>query len=411
MNGKVKAVGLVTALVGSSLLGGCSNLVPKEEVEQQISQKESIIIEREAEVQSLRARLSETEQQLLSEQSRAAQLREDISSSKSALSTQNGSLASLLPPQARPGECYAKVLIPPSFRTETERVLEREAGDRVETIPGKYAWTEKRILVKEASEKIEVIPARYEWREEKVLVKPAVTRLQVVPAKYKTVTEKIIEKQGQIAWKQGKGLYTKINGNASIYSNAAKRILSSNSLRTNDGRKIEHTGETICLVEEPPKYRTITKKVLASAETTREAVVTPAQYKTIRKKMMVTPPQTRTIPIPAGYKSVRVQQEVEPPKTRRIPVPAKYKTIEKKVFVNDGSSEWRLVLCETNMTPDIVRQLQASLKREGVYSGPVDGVIGTATMRSVDAYQRRNNLPRGGITISVLERLGISTTR
>ena len=409
MNGKIKAVGLVTALVGSSLLGSCSNLIPKEEVEQQISEKESIIMEREAEVQSLRARLSETEQQLQVEQNRADQLRETVSS-QSVSGLQSEALSSLLPPQAKPGECYAKILIPPTYRTETERVLEREAGERVETIPGKYAWSEKRVLVQEASEKIEVVPARYEWREEKVLVKPAVTRLEVVPAKYKTVTEKVVEQQGQITWKQGKGLYTKINGDTSVYSNAAKGILSSGSMRTADGREIEHTGETICLVEEPPKYRTITKKVLASPETTKEVVVTPAQYKTVRKKVMVSPPTTRTIPIPAEYKTVRVQQEVEPPTTRRIPVPAKYKTIEKKVFVNDGSTEWRLVLCETNMTPDVVRQLQAALKREGSYSGPVDGVIGTATMRAVDAYQRRNNLPRGGITMSVLERLGVSTT-
>jgi outer membrane murein-binding lipoprotein Lpp len=407
MNGKTKMVGLVTVLVGSSLLGGCSNLVPKDEVERQISEKES-------QVESLREKLYQTEQQLEFEQNRAEQLEESVSSqSLSSASAQQNALASLLPPEAKPGECYAKVLIPPTYRTETETVLEREAGERVETIPGRYSWTEKSVLVKEASERIETIPAQYDWVEEKVLVKPAITRLEVIPAQYKTVTEKVLEKQGQIAWKQGKGLYTKINGDTSIYSSAAKGILAQNSLTTmtsSSGRKVEHTGETICLVEEPPKYTTLTKTVLASPETTKEVVVTPAKYEIVRKKVVVTPATTRRIPVPAEYKTVRVQQEIEPPTTRRIPVPAKYKTIEKQIAVNDGGSEWRLVLCETNMTPDIVRQLQAALKREGAYSGPVDGVIGTVTMRAVDTYQRRNNLPRGGITMSVLKRLGISTT-
>lgn len=412
MNGKMKAVGLVTALVGSSFLSGCSNLIPKEEVEQQLSEKESVIMEREAEVQSLRARLSETEQQLQVEQS-------CCTTSRETKAAQSGDHAVVLPPNARPGECYAKVFIPPVYRTETDRVLEREAGERVETIPGKYGWTEKRVLVKEASEKIEVVPARYEWREEKVLVKPAVTRLQVIPAKYKTVTEKIVEAPGQVVWKPGTGLYTKLHSDvkdikkSASYSGAAKRVFTENPRAFDNitgGKEVSHIGETLCLVEEAPKYRTVTKKVLVAAETTKEAVVTPAKYKTIRKKVMVTPPTTRTIPIPAQYKTVRIQQEVEPPKTRRIPVAAKYKTITKKVPVKDGYSDWQVVLCEVNMTPDIVRRLQAALKREGVYRGPVDGEIGTATMRAVDAYQRRNNLSRGGLTIEVLERLGISTT-
>ncbi len=48
----------------------------------------------------------------------------------------------LLPPNAKPGECYARVFVPPRYQTVTQRVLSRQASERVETIPAKYEEVE-----------------------------------------------------------------------------------------------------------------------------------------------------------------------------------------------------------------------------------------------------------------------------
>src|SRR5262245_56294668 len=45
-----------------------------------------------------------------------------------------------LPPNAKPGECYAKVYVPATYKTVTERVLVREASERLETVPAEYDW-------------------------------------------------------------------------------------------------------------------------------------------------------------------------------------------------------------------------------------------------------------------------------
>ena len=41
-------------------------------------------------------------------------------------------------PNAQPGECYAKVIIPAKFETTTEKILAKEASERLQIIPAKY---------------------------------------------------------------------------------------------------------------------------------------------------------------------------------------------------------------------------------------------------------------------------------
>ena len=70
--------------------------------------------------------------------------------------------AMLLPPEAKPGECYARVFIPPTYRTASEKILKHGASERLEVVPAKYEWIEKKVLVTEASERLEVVPAKYQ---------------------------------------------------------------------------------------------------------------------------------------------------------------------------------------------------------------------------------------------------------
>jgi hypothetical protein len=113
--------------------------------------------------------------------------------------------ADLLPPGAEPGECYARVFVPPTYKTVTEQVLKHEASERLEITPPSYAWETQEVMVKGPSERLETIPATYEWVEEAVMTRQESTRLEEVPQVFETVAEKILERPAQTVWKKGAG--------------------------------------------------------------------------------------------------------------------------------------------------------------------------------------------------------------
>ena len=164
-----------------------------------------------------------------------------------------------LPDNARPGECYARVLIPERYETKSERIMVREASERIETVPAVYTTVEERVMVKEASERLETIPATYETVTERILVKPAYT-----------------------TWKKGEGAITKVDNS---------------------------TGEIMCLVEVPAEYKTVSKRVLKTPARTRKVAV-PAEYQTVRVRKLVEQAKERTIQIPAAYDTVVKREKV-----------------------------------------------------------------------------------------------------
>jgi hypothetical protein len=430
-------------------------------------------------------------------------------------------------PNAKPGECYAKVVIPAQYKTENVDVTAREASVRFEMVPAKYQIVEEKVLVKEAAkkivpvpaeyemttetveiapagktwlagkkrsalpaspallaaigsggvkldelpvdsclsefyvptqykkedvrvlktasyDKIEVEPAAYEWVEEKILVKEASKKVVEVPAEFETVTEKVLVAPATTVWKAGRGPVQRIDNS---------------------------TGEIMCLVAIPATYKTVTRKVIKTAATTKEVelpakytvqrvskLVKPAQerrikveptYETLSKRVLVaeqkffwhpdgedkpagkltgnticlretpakmatvkqrkvkTPASIREVEIPAEYKMVKVRKLVSAPTQKRIDIPAVIETVAKKVKVTDERREWRGVLCETNMTPGIMTELQQALKAAGFDPGPLDGAIGAQTLRAVDDYQRAKGMERGGLTLSTLKALGL----
>ena len=241
--------------------------------------------------------------------------------------------AELLPTNAKPGECYARVFVPPRFQTTTVRVLTREASERVETVPAKYEEVEEKVLIRQASKRLEEVPAEYGWAEEKVVVEEA-----------------------HSVWTKGRGLIEKVDNT---------------------------TGEIMCLVE------------------------VPASYKTVKKQVVVKPASVREIEIPAEYQTVRVTKMVSPPQEKRIPIPAEYETVSRTDKVSEGYMEWKRVLCETNLTHDMVSKIQDALIKAGHDPGPVDGMFGPQTQSAIKSYQKSKGFAEGDLTYETIESLGI----
>ncbi len=111
--------------------------------------------------------------------------------------------------------------------------------------------------------------------------------------------------------------------------------------------------------------------------------------------------------VPGDYNMIKVKKMVAPAYLKRLAVPAQYHEVRKQVKVRNGKMEWRPVLCQTNVTPDIVRSLQEALQTASFDPGPIDGVLGRQTLAAVESYQQANSLPVGNLTLETLETLGV----
>ncbi len=293
----------------------------------------------------------------------------------------------LVPPQAKPGECFAIGYLPAKYKYEKVKVLVDAGGEKVITIPPKFRTVPKRILVKEATKKLICLPPEYKTVKEKVLVKEATTKKVVVkPAVYKWVEEKILVEPAKKVWKRGQ----------SFLSQAIATRFDPN------------TGDILCLVEVPAKYKIIRKKVMVQPPVVKEVEI-PAVYKTVTKKVLVKPARTKEVEIPPVYKTVYVKELVEPAKVKRIEIPPKYDYVTKRVKVRDEKFLWVKVLCKTNMTRDTIIKLQKALKAKGYYRGPIDGIYGPLTQEAVVNFQKDHDIPitPGAVTEKALKLLGL----
>lgn len=166
---------------------------------------------------------------------------------------------------ARPGECFAQVYVPPKTECVTERVC-----------------------VRPASERIEIVPACYEWVEEQVCVKPASTRLEVVPAEFRTEDTTVEIQPGYRTWVTTTGENCTVeNGKATL------------------------NNRVFCLVDQPPVTKTMKVERLQNQPCVRE-ITEPAEFQTVRVQKCVSPATTRRVPVPAEYDEITKTVVVAP---------------------------------------------------------------------------------------------------
>ncbi len=390
MRGIVNVLKLTIILVAIGLAGCSSTGMQTAQIDDsdsrlaQLEQLETTLSAKQAELDNRESLLTQQQHQI---EQRLRTAREAESRARTAGMATSAAPApapmaqTLLPPQANPGECFARVFVPPTYETVTQKMLKQEASERIEIIPARYETVSQQVISEEASEKLETIPAKYAMVDEKVLVKPATSKLVNVPARYAKTSEKVLVKPAHQVWKKGTGPIQRIN---------------------------EATGEIMCLVDIPAEYRTVSKTVLQAPATTK-AIEEPAIYKTVQKRVMTQPPSTKVVKIPAKYKTVSVTKLISPAEERKVQIPATYQTVSKQVKTSEGHMEWREILCQTNMTHDRISDIQTALMTKGFNPGPIDGVIGSRTMAAVNSFQKANNLPVGQyMNIATVKALGVS---
>lgn len=362
----------LVAIVAVGLSGCAENMMG--DLESQVSQLKTQVSEKDGLLKAAQA---------TAQAAQAAQARAEEMARKSAMTPKPVAAVATgrdLPPNAKAGECYARVFLPAKYKSITETLMVRQEAERIQVRPAVYRPATKRVLFKAASERLRVIPAKYGWVEERILVKPAGEELITEAPVYETATDRILVKPAYTTWKKGRGPIQKVN---------------------------QATGEIMCLVEVPAEYRSVSKRVLKTPARTR-TVTTAAVYKTVKKRVVVTPASTRAVTIPAEYRNVRIRELIQGAQEKRIKIPAQFRTVTKSEKISEGKIDWRPILCETNTTKGVVQRLQIALKGKGFNPGKIDGVIGTDTMQAVKAYQKSEKQASGQLTLETLKSLGVS---
>lgn len=286
----------------------------------------------------------------------------------------------LLPPEAKPGECYARVYIPAVEKQVARQVLVKEASEELVVVEAEYKTVVETIEIAKEAEKLELIPAVFKTETTTVELEPEKEVEEIIPAVYEEVVERVKIREAYKTWKKGEGPIQKYD---------------------------EATGEIMCLVEIPAEYNEVTKRVVKTPPRTITKVI-PAQMRTVDVRVMVEAPKTKTVKIPAKFEEVEVRKLVTPAKVDRIEIPARYETVYETVKATPGKMEWRPILCSTNVSEDIISRLQIALRDKGFNVGVIDGVLGAGTMNAVKRYQKDNGLAEGQITIETLKSLDVA---
>lgn len=283
------------------------------------------------------------------------------------------------PRTAQPGECYVQVRRPAKFRTETERVLIKEKSLRYEVVPAVFKTVEKKVLVRPEAKRYEIEEAKFEKKTVDVIVQPEHKQLSASAAEFKPSKEQVLIQPETATWKKGTGLADGVTGIVS---------------------------EVWCLVRTSAEYKEYTRQNIAKRARLNSHDVD-AQLEHVPTMVMVKPASVKEIVEPAEYKTIKVRELVTAATSKEIVEPAEYKMVERQVLVQDEQVVWQRVLCDTNLTPDVIKRIQKALKEKHHDGGKVNGKLTAQTLEAIRKYQKTFRLSTGGITYEFLEHLKI----
>jgi hypothetical protein len=305
--------------------------------------------------------------------SREASLQQRESALSNTSQIANANISSdLLPPNAKSGECYARVWVPETFKNVNEKLLATEASERVEVIPATYAWTTETVEVKQASSKLVNVPAVYgsetetiQTRAEQLIWRldlgrnsaPASNELlslakkygadldsatpgmcfheHTIPAKFETVTQKVLSSEESGSINIVPATYRTVEKTVLVSEASSKIVEVPATYKTESSKILVKPAYTIWKKGTGPIQRidSATGEIMCLVEI-------PAEYKTVSKKVIATPATIKTIEIPAKYKTVKVRELVTAASQTTTKIPAKYKTVSKQKKVADATVTW-----------------------------------------------------------------------
>ncbi|HTI66206.1 MAG TPA: peptidoglycan-binding domain-containing protein [Caulobacteraceae bacterium] len=289
------------------------------------------------------------------------------------------------PPNARPGECFGRVILPPVYGDAAQRVLEQPAW--TETVRG-------RPIVDKVVRKVLVRPAqtvrvrtRPVYRNEVSWVeRPGRLRTVREPDRYRIVRDKVLVEPGHAEWRPSSAPLA--------YGESAGQTV------------LQPTGEVMCRVWVPARYAYSSRKVLVERGRAYQ-VRGPASRKKVVRRVLVRDGGWTERTVAAVYRNEIVRREVREGRSQVISHPAVYSSVHRQVLVRAESPGWARVVCGGAIAPAWMAALQQRLIAQGFDPGPPDGVGRPQTYAALRLYQRAHKLAQGQITVETAQALGL----
>jgi outer membrane protein OmpA-like peptidoglycan-associated protein len=207
------------------------------------------------------------------------------------------------------------------------------------------------------------------------------------------------------------------NGDCKSYKTRTYQRLVNDASATNTSGDAQYTTRTYQKLITPAtttsnavaaKYETRSYQKLTSSATASENTSS-AEYTTRSYQKLASAATTTATPVEAKYET-RTYSKTTNPTVEKVDVAPQYKTITRRQLVKAGGfTEWKEVVCQADVTPDLYRRIQQALIDRGydVGAAGADGKIGTATKEALVKFQKDNGLPVGSLDVETLRALGV----
>ena len=362
-------------------------------------------------------------------------------------------------PDAKGGECYAKVLVPPVYKTDSVEVIISEATEKQEIIPAAYTTSTERVKIKEEYSRLSVIQPQFETKEKKIQIAAAETKwvrgglqgkIGVSAGTLADLTSSGINVEGvapgQCFYEHYKPATYKETEEKVLVSAATETLSVEDATFSETEKRVMVKAASKRLIEVPAVFKTVEDKVLIEPaksvwkkgtgpimridNATGEImcrVDIPAVFEIYDRKALAAPPLTTTVVVPAEFESVKIETVSNPTREVRTPVPAQFDTVTKTERVASSSIKWIAgsadttgvsgehtgeVVCFTEQAAKYATVDQKVVKTPGTFtSSVVPAIFENISVRKLvsDATVRKTPVP--AIKKDFIKRVKVSDAR
>lgn len=277
--------------------------------------------------------------------------------------------------QIQPGQCWAVGAVNPRPMVETLEIQIQDQQATINVTPAEIEQGFKRVETREGTLTYRIEPPTYRTVEERVMTRPPVERFEVVPAEFEQQERTVVVEEGRRALES-----CQASGSSSNMS--------------------------FCMQEHPAREERVSVQVMVKPETTR-VVVEPAEYTTVTRQVIDKPARVIEVWNEASEEVVPTQEIASPARTSQSIIPRRTRMMERIDYQGEPELDMRQILCDDNITPALVEDIQNALRQYGYNVGSIDGRLGPRTFDALSQFQNQRGLVQAGLTFESLESLAV----